>query len=268
MVKFTMPKLYSEESILEMESARDEWIVRSKRLCERALVRSYPTTDAAEYARHGVNRRLRSLRHYIDRVFDLIAPDMDHSPSSEALLDATAFIHSFIVNVYGAIDNFARIWCLEVPVKNKKGELVRGIDIGFRPKNTYVRDSLPDGFKAYLKECDPWFEYLENYRHAVAHRIPVYIPPKTLNDDERKQYTKLQTDIDVALKSDQTKEVWRLFEAQRKLGVFKPLMMHSFGENAQPVWFHGQMICDLATVVKIGEKTLDELDSCTKMVIA
>jgi len=47
--------------------------------------------------------------------------------------------------------------------------------------------------------------------------------------------------------------------AQRKLGVFQPVMIHSYGEGARPVWFHGQVICDLATVVEIAEHIVGEL---------
>lgn len=47
--------------------------------------------------------------------------------------------------------------------------------------------------------------------------------------------------------------------AQRKLGVFQPVMMHSYGEGARPVWFHGQMICDFATVIEIAEHVVRDL---------
>ncbi|MFB9984892.1 hypothetical protein ACFSQQ_07225 [Mesorhizobium kowhaii] len=43
---------------------------------------------------------------------------------------------------------------------------------------------------------------------------------------------------------------------QDALGAFEPAMTHSFGidpQDGRPVMFHSQMICDLATVVDIGE---------------
>lgn len=39
---------------------------------------------------------------------------------------------------------------------------------------------MPAELQAYLAEHDAWFEYLEDYRHALAHRIPLYIPPRQL----------------------------------------------------------------------------------------
>ena len=239
----SMSKFYSDESLAEIASARSKWMLRNQKLMENVLGRTYRTPHAAEYARHGVSRRLRSLGHDSDRVFDLIAPDIDQSPKSEAILDATAFIQSFIMNVYGAIDNFARIWCLEAGVLNKKGKPVADGNIGFRPKNTDVRSSLSGEFQEYLQNCDPWFEYIENYRHAVAHRIPVYIPPKTLKDDEINRYMKLEADGTAALMAGKKADFWKLFREQRELGVFEPLMMHSFGEHAKPVPFHAQMNC-------------------------
>jgi hypothetical protein len=50
-------------------------------------------------------------------------------------------------------------------------------DWGLRPKNEIVMASLDVDVRKYLNSMDRWFEYLENYRHALAHQIPLYIPP-------------------------------------------------------------------------------------------
>ncbi|GLQ82024.1 hypothetical protein GCM10007881_55450 [Mesorhizobium huakuii] len=175
-------------------------------------------------------------------------------------MDATAFIHSFLVSAYGGLDNLARIWCLEADVKNEKGKPVSDGRIGLGPKNTIVRESLSTELQDYLRSADPWFEYLQNYRHAVAHRIPVYIPPKTLSDEDAKEWRRIEEEIVGALKARSFDEYDALFSTQKALGRFQPVMMHSFGERARPVWLHGQMLCDFSTVIEIGENLLKELD--------
>jgi hypothetical protein len=48
---------------------------------------------------------------------------------------------------------------------------------------------------------------------------------------------------------------------QDRLGSFEPQIMHSYGEAAQPVRFHAQLICDIATVVEIGERLFRQIDT-------
>jgi hypothetical protein len=101
---------------------------------------------------------------------------------------------------------------------------------------------------------------LENYRHALAHRIPLYVAPYTLrrskldehNELERRKYEAHdQRDIDLWL---------RLDAEQEHLGTFTPWMMHSFLEDAAPVSFHFQTLVDWNTVVEMADKFLNEIN--------
>lgn len=195
----------------------------------------------------------------MDRLFVIIPPNSEKSPTKETRHDAEAFVQSFLVNVYGAIDNMARIWCIETDLRNAKGVPISDGMIGFGPKNIRVRESLPADMGSYLIKCDPWFGYLENYRHAVAHRIPVYIPPAMLNEQDAEEYRRIEVEIGNAIK-EYNFELWdELMAKQKALGTFKPVMTHSYGEKARPVTIHGQLICDIATVAEIGERLLAAL---------
>lgn len=252
---------YSAETILQFADTYETWKHREDDLMTKFLVRAYRADRASEFARHGLSRRLQGLLHCIDRTFKVVPPEGDSVPSRDDLMDATAFVQSFVVNVYGAIDNLARIWCLEAEVKQANGTPVPDGHIGLGPKNTIVRTSLSDRCQDYLKSADGWFEYLENYRHALAHRIPLYIPPKTLGDDDGEEWQRLEHEISHAMKDHNYEKHNELFAAQMSIGTFKPVMTHSFGEHAKPVMFHGQMLCDFSTVIEIGEKMFKELDS-------
>ncbi|RYD42184.1 MAG: hypothetical protein EOP63_13625 [Sphingomonadales bacterium] len=50
-------------------------------------------------------------------------------------------------------------------------------------------------------------------------------------------------------------------EELEAVGHFAPFFMHSFGEGAQPMLIHGQVVCDLATVVEIAERMIVALDA-------
>jgi hypothetical protein len=48
---------------------------------------------------------------------------------------------------------------------------------GLRKTNTTVRVSFSVEFQEYLKGLNGGFENLGDFRHALAHRIPLHTPP-------------------------------------------------------------------------------------------
>jgi hypothetical protein len=213
-------------------------------------------------AAQGVTRRLHTLIRCIEQVFELIPPDAEN-PSRQGIDDAAIWLQAFIINVYGAVDNLARLWVWEADVKYK-GKPIPSMYIGLTPDNTAVRDSLSVAMQEHISGTDAWFGYLENYRHALAHRIPLYIPPKRMDDGAAAEWRRLETASFEAIKAGDFNLYDELMGQQSQLGVFEPWMMHAYGpdkDDGTPVRFHPQMICDLATVIEIGEKMLQELNS-------
>jgi hypothetical protein len=47
-------------------------------------------------------------------------------------------------------------------------------------------------FRAYLDTLEAWFAYLADYRHALAHRIPVYILPGNVCPKDVDAYNDLE----------------------------------------------------------------------------
>ncbi len=250
---------YPAETISEFAKMHSTWKDRHDDLATKIMARYYRNKRASEYARHGLSRRLQCLLHSIDQTFSAIPPDSDEQPSRNELMDATAFLHSFLVNVYGAIDNLAWIWCLEGNITQDNGTAVPDGHVGLGPKNKTVRSSLSPKFQAYLATSNDWFDYLENKRHALAHRIQIYIPPKTLREEDGAEWQRLEAEITVAMKNGDLDVYDDLFTQQASLGAFQPVMTHSFGDKAKPVLFHGQMLCDFATVIEIGEYLVEQL---------
>lgn len=206
--------------------------------------------------KHGFLRRLSFIEHCAEKVFELVPPDCV-DPTQDALRDTSAFLHSFIINTFGAIDNLAWLWVREAQIVDGRGRDLNRSRVGLTPGHEYLRGTLSDVTRDYLATTDGWFAYLEEYRHALAHRIPLYIPPKQLTELETQEFRRLDSEVggpgwDWAR--------WpEILAAQRRLGVFQPLMMHSFGEGAQPIRFHAQIGCDFATVIEIGEHVLRDI---------
>ena len=132
--------------------------------------------------------------------------------------------------------------------------------VGLRVNNKIVRRSFSQEFQDYLKDLDQWFGYLENFRHSLAHRIPLYIPPYGVHKDKEEAYLALNYKKTEAMERLNFAEYDRLFDEQTALGEFKPVMTHSFGEEAEVVPFHPQLLADFLTIEELGKKFLEELD--------
>ncbi|MBI3452142.1 MAG: hypothetical protein HY057_04790 [Rhodospirillales bacterium] len=142
--------------------------------------RNYTNKRAHEYAVHGFSRRLATLKRCIVRVFEILPPDRIDPPAPEDCVDAAIYIQAFVFNVFGCTDNLAWIWVQEKNLTKTDGRPIPNSQVGLRKDNSDVRQSFSPDFQRYLTGLDSWFENLENFRHALAHRIPLYIVPKML----------------------------------------------------------------------------------------
>jgi hypothetical protein len=209
----------------------------------------YKTKAGREFTTHGFLRRFSLMHHCVERLFEIIPPEQTEKPPDHILFDATAFIQSFVMNTFGALDNLAWVWVSEKPLKLGKRE------IGLGPKCSAARGSFSKETRDYLTAHDGWFDDLIDFRDALAHRISLYIPPygsltaavehEAL--EARKQATKDNEEYD------------RLTAEQRKLEVFHPVMKHALDDNKPPVPFHFRMVNDFRTVEEIAERVMREL---------
>ncbi len=90
------------------------------------------------------------------------------------------------MNVFGALDNLAWIWVSEKPLKVARRQ------IGLGPKCEFVRASFSDEMRDYLTGLGDWFDHIIDFRDALAHRIPLYIPPYIVSQDNDAKYQALE----------------------------------------------------------------------------
>ncbi|MCK5519063.1 MAG: hypothetical protein KAI61_06585 [Alphaproteobacteria bacterium] len=155
---------------------------------------SFENKTASEYASQGFMRRIGTLKKCIQNVYTLYPPDKTNKPSNEDRLDIEINLQSFVFNVFGCLDNLAWIWVKEKQLKNKKGEPLGKGSIGLMlaKKNQIVRESFSQEFQDCLNSLNLWHNNLENFRHALAHRIPLYVPPFSLTPEESRQFGELE----------------------------------------------------------------------------
>ena len=249
---------YTADQIQQISEMYEEWREREAALTRHLFRHPFRSDRAKEMMQHGLSRRLADLRHGVDRIFEILPPSAD-APSQRDLRDTTAFLQAFVINAFGAIDNLAWIWASEEDARDARGRPLRRGQIGFTPDHALLRGTVSEATRAYLGATDEWFDYLESYRHALAHRIPLYIPPKTFDENDGAEFRRLEEDL---MARGWPPERWiEVQNAQRQLGTFDPVMMHSYGEQARPVRFHAQIVCDFATVVEIAEHVVRDLEA-------
>ncbi|MGH7489605.1 MAG: hypothetical protein ACREMY_28990, partial [bacterium] len=133
------------------------------------------------------------------------------------------------------------------------------------PKSVSLRSKVvskvfSDEFRTFLDSREQWFEELKHFRDALAHRIPLYIPPFIIGPDVVEEYNRLERASYDALKARKLNEYESLRAEQEKLGRFRPWMTHSRSESAPTIVFHYQLLADFNTVDEFGRAMLDELE--------
>ena len=251
---------YSDEDLEQLEEQYVGLEGRCNDVISRYLEREFTHERANEFVRHGLCRRLRLMTRCIAKVFEILPPQSCEVPGADVLHDVTVQLHAFSFNTFGCLDNLAHAWVLEKGVKKKNGDPLPLQRVGFGSGCTEVRDSLPDRFVEYLLEIRDWYENLENFRHALAHRIPMYIPPGYLDEEQAAKYSSIQGQINDAVGRKDFAIADRLEDKQAALLSFHPIATHSFGENAKIVYFHAQMLSDIGTVQEIASRLLPEFD--------
>ena len=222
--------------------------------------RTYATARGQEFAAHGFLQRLKTLYRCIDRVFTLLPPALEDIPTADALDDATIAIQAFIFNLFGCLDNLAWVWVEEKGIRKPDGAPLGRHQVGLGSKYQLVRQSFSASSQAYLGTMADWFAHLEGYRHALAHRIPLYIPPHSVAPANEGQYLALEQQIMAADRARDATLAANLRTQQRALQFFRPWMVHSYSEESPVIVIHPQLLADFKTVEDIARRMLDELD--------
>ena len=225
---------------------------RRDEVLEALLARRYEVPRAEEFAAHGVSRRLRTMAHCIENVFSILPPEREDHPPIDELVDAVVYIQAFTFNTFACLDNFAWIWVCEKNLTTDRGQAVPPTQIGLSKKCKIVRRSLPSDLRKHLKALDPWFEHLENFRHALAHRIPLYIPPCVVTEQDLPSYRLLEQQMAKASRRGNLPRFEKLRVQQQALMRYQPEMAHSAADKSKRVVFHPQLLSDFKTVCELG----------------
>lgn len=245
---------YTPETLVELEIKYQGVSQELKGLTERLLTKLAPKLSnerAQEYLNHGVCRRLRVIERCIQSIFLIFPPDRKNLLGRDELADVQINLHAFVINLYGVIDNFAWVFVFEHGLKDKIG---RRTSVGLFHKDTQV--FLPQPLVEYLSEdvTIKWDEaYVKNYRDALAHRIPLYVPPYILSKKNGERWKELDAKIAACIKNHEFEELEVLKLERDSLGLVCDMFSHSFSEaESRSIYIHPQLLSDSATILQMG----------------
>jgi hypothetical protein len=219
------------------------------------------SAGAREHLLQGVSRRLNVLRGCLVNVFDLFPVSATTPIGYERLYDVQINLHAFVINLCGVFDNYA--WSF-IYQHGLEAEFPNPRSVGIFTNK--VQRFLPDAICDYLQAPDirNWHrDYLKNYRDALAHRIPLYVPPSVLNPEKEARFRDLEAEINAAVRNHDWDRRDQLWEEQSQLGSPCFSFVHSFNETgaSRDVLLHPQMLSDAMTVIAFGRIYLAHCNS-------
>lgn len=252
--------MFRPEQLIELKQEFLRIRPKADDLMLQLVSRQYQTIEGREHAHNGLARRIQTVARCIERVYELLPPEMVEIPERDNLYDAAINIQAAVFNVYGALDNVAFIWVFEKAVVDRNGHRLRNEKIGLFPDQKEVWASFPNDLQCELGKMADWVTNLRAFRHSLGHRIPLYIPPYCIDPFKIEEYNQLEKCLGAALRSHNFDEYSRLEKDQQKLRHYKPLMQHSLHSEKPPVVFHAQLLADFNTIEDICSKVLVALD--------
>lgn len=215
---------------------------------------------ASEYLMQGVSRRLNILARCLHNIFRIFPIEKTDLLPKDDLTDLNINLHAFFVNISGLFDNLAWVFVHENNLfgSSKEGKINKN-GVGLFKKKTQKHFNAK--FNEYLKSGSmrSWHtEYSKNYRDALAHRIPLYVPPAALNDKETEEYVSLHSQLDYS-SLEFIKRNNEILEKISNMGRACFLFTHSYEEACKHFYLHAQVIADFTTI----EETIDKFcDYC------
>ncbi len=258
-----MAPYFSVEHLVQLEEGLKGIQGKYEDFLHSYTTHGFSTTEGEEFAHHGLVRRIRVMARCIVAIFQALPPENTELPPDDRVIDATIALQSFVFNLSGAIDNLAWVLVKERRITDGNKPLPATF-VGLRSKNKVVRNALSDDFRTALEEFETWFTYVDSYRHSLAHRIPLYIPPHCVDPKNAAAYQDLERQHQEALRKRDVKLHDKLRAEQANLTFFRPWMQHSFSEDAQPVVFHAQVIADFLSIEELAWLTLKEIGGIRK----
>jgi hypothetical protein len=246
---------YSIEVLKGLRTDHDKVVHDIQSLMFEGLKQSEPlnSEEAKRQLRNGVGRRLHVMKKSVEQIFTLFPPAQQAPLQREVLTEVQIHLHAFVINLSGIFDNWA--WAFLFRHGLNKEIDRRNVSLFKRETQRFLPTVLRDYLSSQL--IAKWYRtYVKSYRDALAHGIPLYIPPAQWTRDDAKRYEELEKQKVECIKQGEWDRLDAVWAEQDSVGHSCPQFLYEFcGEqNSGPVYLHPQVLCDGMTVTEFGHK--------------
>lgn len=206
----------------------------------------------AEHLRHGAGRRLKVMARALENIFRLFPPSLQHPVPPDDLNDVQINLHAFFINLYGVFENLAWAFALRHDIAKQLD--IR--DIGLFHKK--ARKFFPEELAQYVSSdvIARWRnDYLKTYRDALAHQIPLYVPPSVFTAEEAAEFQRLWDEQGRLIRAHEFELADKVESQRHALGRPSLIFVPAFSKlkDHRPVYLHPQLISDSMTVLECGK---------------
>lgn len=216
------------------------------------------TPNSQEMLAFGFSRRLGILKFCLEEFVKICPLEqnliIDKNNAAQFL---TVLFQAHIFNVYGALDNLAAFYSKTLKLELDKHD-ISIFKITKEKKNKPILfDFIPEDIQNYIiKIKKDWFDnYLKEYRDALSHRIPIYVPRSLKKEDKEKADLLEKEKWDTLKKLASDPDNKRLSSDFDKLRSEQDKLLH-----IEPSPYREQMIVDILTVTDLSNKIFDHID--------
>jgi len=263
--------LFSEEESEKLKYRHYELTFECLNICTDFIRHQYKCEKSLEYVTQGISRRVKIIEACIDNIYEIAPLNQKEKLSKNNVTNLNINLHAFFINIYGVLDNLSCIYLFEKDVKD-----IDNINIGLRKKQTTKHFS--ENIKTALENKKDWLEYIENFRHALAHRIAPYVPPYRISEEDKQKYDTLLKQRDEILaepyqiknkknslsqqKIDKDNRIDKINDKINEIIGFCYFVTHSFTENPKYkyICFQSQVLDDWYNLIYIIKVFMSELD--------
>ncbi|MCX5813612.1 MAG: hypothetical protein NT178_13860 [Proteobacteria bacterium] len=203
---------------------------------------------AYDYAFYGVVRRIYIIKRCLNNFERISPPEKNEYLDDDLRSDLTLFLHAFLLHISGGIDNLAWVWFYTQKIDEKTDpEKFKGnINLFNKKFQKYLHKDIIDK----CSEFNTWYNYLKNYRDPIAHRVPPYIIPYTVDPKNETEHRMLIVHLNSVIDEEDKINI------QKKLNLlrdYEPRYLHSFIQDKEIVRFHPQAIVDTRTFCELAK---------------
>ncbi|GAB2668328.1 hypothetical protein [Arenimonas aestuarii] len=206
--------------------------------------------DAKKFMLHGVARRLNLIRRCAERIFEQFPPGQVAPLAREALEDVNICLHALVLHGNAIQDNLAWTYTSEFGLDFQRYDVSL-----FKGK---LKKLLPQAIRDYLDKADvqAWHAiYSTDFRDGLAHRIPLYVPPAQLTEEDAGRAEELQRVFNESITSPDPRGAIEAQDELNSLGVACPYFLHELGDSRMIL--HPQALSDALTAAELSDTMIE-----------